>query len=77
MIRWGPTLEFTGPCKRAKAYLAEKNVSYRDVDIDASDANREEFRNFGGGGVPLIIAGEKRMRGFSPAALDNLIASSR
>ena len=71
------TAVWCGPCKRAKAYLAAKGVGYRDVDIEASDANREEFRSFGGGGVPLIIAGDKRMRGFSPAALDSLIAASR
>lgn len=71
------TAVWCGPCKRAKAYLAEKGVGYRDVDIEASDANRDEFRSFGGGGVPLIIAGDKRMRGFSPAALDSLIAASR
>jgi len=66
-----------GPCKRAKAYLAEKGISYRDVDIDASEENRQEHKRYGGGGVPLFIAGDKRMRGFSPASLDQLIASNR
>ena len=63
-----------GPCKRAKAYMAEKGISYRDVDIDASAANAKEFKSFGGGGVPYFIAGEKSMRGFRPEALDRLVA---
>jgi glutaredoxin len=62
-----------GPCKRAKAHLAQKAISYRDVDIEASDANAAEFASYGGGGVPLFIAGEKSMRGFSPQALENLM----
>ena len=62
-----------GPCKRAKAYMAQKGISYRDVDIDASEANAQEHASYGGGGIPLFIAGEKSMRGFSPQALDNLI----
>ena len=66
-----------GPCKRAKAYLAQKGISYRDVDIEGSEANAKEFASFGGGGVPLFISGEKSMRGFSPAALDSLDASKR
>ena len=64
-----------GPCKRAKAYMAQKGIGYRDIDIEASDANAAEFRSYGGGGVPLFIAGPKSMRGFSPAALDQLVAS--
>lgn len=66
-----------GPCKRAKAYLAEKSISYREVDIDASDANKAEFRSYGGGGIPLFIAGDKSMRGFSPSSLEKLIGAAR
>ncbi len=63
-----------GPCKSAKAYLAAKGISYRDVDIDASEANGKEYLALGGGGVPLFVAGDKRMNGFSPGALEALIA---
>ena len=66
-----------GPCKRAKAYMAQKGIAYRDVDIEASESNAKEYADFGGGGIPLFIAGEKRMRGFSPGALDRLVSSPR
>lgn len=64
-------------CKRAKAYFAQKGVSYREVDIEASDAGRREFAGYGGSGVPLIIVGEQRMRGFDAGAMDRLLASAR
>jgi glutaredoxin len=65
-----------GPCKRAKAHMAKNGIAYRDVDIDASDANRAEFKSYGGGGVPLFISGNTRMRGFSAEGLDRLLAKS-
>jgi len=64
-------------CKRAKAYFAQKGVGFREVDIEASDAGRREFEEYGGKGVPLIIVGERRMRGFDPDAMDRLLASAR
>lgn len=64
-------------CKRAKAYFAGKGLAFREVDIEASDAGRREFAQFGGKGVPLIIAGERRMRGFDAAAMDRLLASRK
>jgi glutaredoxin-like YruB-family protein len=64
-------------CKRAKAYFAQKGVGFREVDIEASDAARREFEEYGGRGVPLIIVGERRMRGFDAGAMDRLLASAR
>jgi glutaredoxin len=64
-------------CKRAKAYFAQKGVSYREVDIEASDAGRREFAGYGGSGVPLIIVGGQRMRGFDAGAMDRLLASAK
>ena len=64
-------------CKRAKAYFAQKGVSYREVDVEASDAGRREFAGYGGSGVPLIIVGEQRMRGFDAGAMDRLLASAK
>ena len=64
-------------CKRAKSYFAQKGVSFREVDIEASDSGRREFEQYGGSGVPLIIVGERRMRGFDAGAMDRLLASAK
>ena len=63
-------------CKRAKAYFAQKGVSFREVDIEASEEGRREFGEYGGSGVPLIIVGEHRMRGFDAGAMERLLASA-
>ena len=64
-------------CKRAKAYFAQKGVAFREIDIEASEAGQREFKSYGGQGVPLIILGDKRMRGFSPEAMDRMLASAK
>jgi glutaredoxin len=63
-------------CKRAKDYFARKGVAYREVDIEASEAGSREFKAYGGQGVPLIIVGDKRMRGFSAETMDRMLASA-
>ncbi len=40
--------EWCGVCKRAKRYFAAHGVSYADIDIDASAANRQRFEALGG-----------------------------
>jgi glutaredoxin len=52
-----------GYCKRAKAYLAKKGIGYTNVDIDTADG-RAAFAQAGKGGVPLLFAGNRRIRGF-------------
>lgn len=66
-----------GYCRQAKAYMAEKGISYREVDIESSEEARAEFKGYGGGGVPLFIVGDHRMRGFRPSSLEALLAKSR
>ena len=66
-----------GYCKKARLFFAEKKIAYRDVDIEASKAGMEEYKGYGGKGVPLFISGERRMRGFTDAAMDKFLASAR
>ena len=63
-----------GYCRRAKAYLADHGVAYINVDIDTS-YGRTAFQNAGGGGVPLLTAGGKRVRGFKPEGYDRFFAT--
>ena len=63
-------------CKRAKSYFAERGIAYDEIDIEANENNRREFKEAGGGGVPLIIVGDKAMRGFDPKRMDALLKKS-
>ncbi len=60
-------------CKQAKSHLARRGVEYTELDIDASAAAREEFRQLGARGVPVILVGDKRLNGYSPKRLDALL----
>ncbi len=59
-------------CKRARAYFAERGIAYDEVDVEASEKSKREFKEMGGGGVPFIIVGDKAMRGFDPDRMDAL-----
>jgi glutaredoxin len=68
------TATWCGPCRRAKAWMAEQGISYRDWDIDTPEG-KAALRETGiGGGIPLLIAGGKQVQGFSPEAYESIIA---
>lgn len=63
-----------GFCKKAKAYFKQKGVLYSERDIEKSPKAKKEYDSYGGGGVPLILVGNKRgtqkLSGFSVARFD-------
>ena len=63
-------------CKRARNYFASKGIRYNDVDVEASAAGRQEFKELGGGGVPLILVRGKVMRGFNEESMAELLKGS-
>ncbi|MFZ6720572.1 glutaredoxin family protein [Undibacterium sp. Ji49W] len=64
-----------GYCKQAKSYLSGKGISYREVDIDTSYGKTAFAEAGGGGGIPLMLAGNKRIQGFTAQAYDEFFAS--
>jgi glutaredoxin len=60
-------------CKRARNYFTANNIRFRDIDVEASESNRQEWKDLGGRGVPLIFVGEKMMRGFSEDTMTALL----
>lgn len=60
-----------GYCKAAKSYLAQKNISYRELDID-QPAGKTAFAQIGGRGVPVLLARGQRITGFTPQSYDAL-----
>jgi glutaredoxin len=51
-------------CKRARNYFNTNGIRFNEVDVEATEATRQEFADLGGGGVPLILVGDRGMRGF-------------
>ena len=64
--------DWCGYCRKAKAYLASKGITYQAIDID-SDFGKDAFAQVGNGqGIPLLFAGGHRVQGFSVAAYDEI-----
>ena len=61
-----------GYCKQARAYFARKNIRYTEVDVEKSPEGNQRFKQLGGKGVPLIVMGNKTMRGFSVESFESM-----
>ena len=59
-------------CKRARAYFHQRGLAFTEIDVEDSEAGRKEYLALGGGGVPIILVGDKVMRGFNPQAFERL-----
>ena len=58
--------EWCVPCKNAKQLLDDKNVIYKEIDIEKNDMSREDLYDVTGGRtVPQIIINEKVIGGYS------------
>jgi glutaredoxin len=65
-----------GYCKAAKAYLAQKSIAYRELDID-TPAGKTAFTQIGGRGVPVLLAQGQRINGFSAQAYDAVFVTAK
>jgi glutaredoxin len=62
-------------CKAATAYLDERGLSYREVDVIKDPRGRQEMvRMTGQFGVPVIRVGESAMTGWDRAEFERLLA---
>ncbi len=71
------TASWCGHCKRAKAHLAAAQINYVEYDIENVDGMRAFIGAGGSGGVPLLVAGDRRVQGYSSAAYEQLAAALR
>lgn len=66
-----------GYCAQARAWFSEHDLKWDERDIEASAQSRDEWRNYGGVGTPLILINGKPFNGFVPARLEQELASYR
>jgi len=67
-----PTCPF---CKRAKAYLSGKNISYTDYNVaQDKDRAKEMIRLSGQMSVPVIIIDNEIIVGFNQTLLDKVLS---
>ncbi len=61
-------------CKQAKAYLAREGIKYVEYDVTKDqNALQEMVKISGARAVPVIVACEQIMVGFSPARLAQML----
>lgn len=69
------TTESCGYCKKAKAHMQAKGISYVEYDVEKDEAASDAFRKYGGRGVPLLVVGENVIHGWNADELDELVAA--
>ena len=68
------TAVWCGYCSKAKSYLAQRGIAFREHDIDTPDGQLAFAQAGNASGIPLLLLGEQRVQGFSAAAYDALLA---
>ena len=71
------TAVWCGYCKQAKAYLTSKGVQYDSIDIDTASGKSAFAATGGSGGIPLLVASGKQLRGFSAQAYDKFFVAQK
>lgn len=53
-------------CQRMIQYFKDNNIDYVAYDIEKDKKAQDEFRNYGGTGIPLVVVGKTVISGFDP-----------
>jgi glutaredoxin len=56
-------------CRQLKAWLKQQAVPFREFDIEDNARAFKDFQRLGGRGVPLLLVGQEKIRGFNPNTL--------
>lgn len=57
--------DWCGYCKEARLYFKAKQVAFIEKDIEKETLAAQEYRRYGGNGVPFIRINNRNMQGFS------------
>lgn len=63
-------------CRQAKAYLASKQIVYRELDIETREG-AVAYARAGGKSVPLLLFNGQSVAGYSAAGYDALLAARK
>lgn len=62
-------------CRRAKAWLAQRQIPYQEIDIESEVGSAEFQMAARGGGIPYLVMGQRHVRGFKDEGYDAFFAS--
>ncbi len=61
-----------GYCKQARRYFRAQSIPFTEYDIEKSARGKKDYQALNGRGVPIILAGDRRMNGFSVEAFKRI-----
>lgn len=65
------------PCNDAHQFLAKRNVSFLELNTQASVDHLDKFKSFGGRSTyPLIVVGDTRIQGYRPPDVATALAGA-
>ena len=68
------TATWCGICKKAEKHFQKNSINYVAYDVEKSRTGKRDYKLLKARSVPIIIVGDKRMNGFSPARFDKFYA---
>jgi glutaredoxin len=64
-----------GFCTKTREHLQSRGVVFADLDIEDSELAEQWYRASGAQGVPVVLIGDRQIRGFKPEEMDAAIAA--
>lgn len=64
-----------GVCVKAKNWLKTNGIRFQEYDVENSDKGKRDYKRLKGRGVPIILVGQQRMNGFSPARMRQMLGN--
>jgi len=64
-------------CKQARVHLETQRVAFADIDVEQSERGKAWFAELRAEGVPVLLIGDRQIRGFNAAAIDEALAALR
>ena len=62
--------DWCGYCAKTRAYFKENKIEFVDLDIEKSPDAKKAHEALGGGGVPVVLIGNRKIQGFNAGALE-------
>ena len=64
-------------CRDAQSYMKSRGIPFTAYDIEKDSAANRRYTALGGGGVPIVVIGSKKMFGFSKSRFEYLLNNEK
>lgn len=61
--------EWCGYCQKARKLMTKHDIPYFEYDIEKSAEGKEQHKNLGGGGIPVLLINGEVIKGYNPTKI--------